>query len=249
MYPFIFFHCTACGILVPRPGTEPGPWQWKCRVLTTGPPRIPLIHFHFASSACSVGVNGWRKRSESLGHRIQRTSGLAQKSLLCGKGSLVPLVAQMVKNLPAMQEWNQMKSLSRVRLFVTTWTVAYQAPPPMGLSRQEYWSGLPFPFPGDLPNPGIKPKSPALQAYEPPRKQCRRTEFNPGVRKIPWIIEWLPILVFLTSESHGQRSLVGLQSMGSQRVGQDWATFTFHMSCCLFTGPSLCACMERKRDV
>ena len=43
---------------------------------------------------------------------------------------------------------------------VTTWTVAHQAPPSMGFSRQEYWSGLPFPSPGDLPNPGIEPGSP-----------------------------------------------------------------------------------------
>ena len=55
------------------------------------------------------------------------------------------------------------KSLSRVRLFSTPWTVAYQAPRSMGFSRQEYWSGLPFPSPGDLPNPGIEPGSPALQ--------------------------------------------------------------------------------------
>ena len=55
---------------------------------------------------------------------------------------------------------SEVKSLSRVRLFVTPWTVAYQAPPPMGFSRQEYWSGLPFPSPGDLPNPGIEPGLP-----------------------------------------------------------------------------------------
>ena len=53
-----------------------------------------------------------------------------------------------------------MKSLSHVRLFATPWTVAYQAPPSMGFSRQEYWSGLPFPSPRDLPNPGIEPGSP-----------------------------------------------------------------------------------------
>ena len=47
---------------------------------------------------------------------------------------------------------------------LTPWTVAYQAPPSMGFSRQESWSGLPFPSPGDLPDPGIKPGSPALQA-------------------------------------------------------------------------------------
>ena len=57
-----------------------------------------------------------------------------------------------------------MKSLSRVRLFATLWTVAYQAPLSMGFSRQEYWSGLPFPFPGDLPDPGIEPGSPTLEA-------------------------------------------------------------------------------------
>jgi len=58
----------------------------------------------------------------------------------------------------------KVKSLSRVRLFATPWSVAYQAPLSMGFSRQEYWSGLPFPSPGDLTNPGIKPRSPALQA-------------------------------------------------------------------------------------
>ena len=57
-----------------------------------------------------------------------------------------------------------MKSLSRVRLFVIPWIVAYLAPPSMGISKQQYWSGLPFPFPGNLPDPGIEPMSPALQA-------------------------------------------------------------------------------------
>ena len=65
-----------------------------------------------------------------------------------------------------------MKSLSRVQLFATPGTVAHQAPPSMGFSRQEYWSELPFPSPGDLPNPGIEPRSPRLQAdaltSEPP---------------------------------------------------------------------------------
>ena len=68
----------------------------------------------------------------------------------------------------------KVKLLSRVRFFVTAWTVAYQAPPSMEFSRQEYWSGLSFPSPGDLPNPGIEPGSPALQAdtlpSEPPGK-------------------------------------------------------------------------------
>ena len=56
------------------------------------------------------------------------------------------------------------KSLSRVRLFATPWTVAYEDPQSMEFSRQEYWSGFPFPSPGDLPDPGIEPGSPALSA-------------------------------------------------------------------------------------
>ena len=52
--------------------------------------------------------------------------------------------------------------LSHVRLFAIPWTVAHQAPLSIGSPGQEYWSGLPFPSPGDLPYPGIKPMSPAL---------------------------------------------------------------------------------------
>ena len=58
----------------------------------------------------------------------------------------------------------KVKSLSHIQLLATPWTAAYQAPLSMGFSRQEYRSGLPFPSPGDLPNPGIEPRSPALQA-------------------------------------------------------------------------------------
>ena len=94
----------------------------------------------------------------------------------------------------------KVKSLSHVSLFATLWTAAHQAPLSMGFSRQEYWSGLPFPSPGDLPNPGIKPRSPALQAdtltSEPPGKPSWTEE--PGI----------------------------LQFTESQRVGHDWATFT-----------------------
>ena len=56
----------------------------------------------------------------------------------------------------------KVKSLSRVQLFVTPWTVAYQDPLSMGFSRQEYWSGVPFPSPGDAPDPRIEPESPSL---------------------------------------------------------------------------------------
>ena len=70
--------------------------------------------------------------------------------------------------------------LSRVRLFETPWTVTYEASLSMGFSRQECWSGLPFPSPGDLPNPRIEPRSPALETdaltSEPPGKS--RHEWN-----------------------------------------------------------------------
>ena len=71
----------------------------------------------------------------------------------------------------------KVKSLSRVQFFVTPWTVAHQAPPSMGFSRQEYRSGLLFTSPGALLDPGIEPESSALQAdsllSEPPGKPGR----------------------------------------------------------------------------
>ena len=71
--------------------------------------------------------------------------------------------------------------VTQVRLFATPWTAAHQAPLSMGFSRQEYWSGLPFPSPGGLPNPGIEPRSPALQAdaltSEPSGKRVANTRW------------------------------------------------------------------------
>ena len=92
------------------------------------------------------------------------------EGLIPGQGTKIPHAVKV-----------KMKSLSCVRLFKTPWTVAYQASPSMGFSRQEYWSGLPFPSPGDLPNSGMEPGSPALEAdaltSEPPGKplQCCET--------------------------------------------------------------------------
>ena len=68
----------------------------------------------------------------------------------------------------------KVKSLSCVRLFAIPWAVAYQAPQSMGFSRQEYWSGLPFPSPGDLPNPGIELRSPTEQADSLPMDPVHR---------------------------------------------------------------------------
>ena len=71
--------------------------------------------------------------------------------------------------------------LSCVQLFVTPWTAAHQAPLFMGFSGQEYWTGLPCPLPGDLPNPGIEPRSPALQANSLPSE--------PRGKPFTWIIK------------------------------------------------------------
>ena len=91
---------------------------------------------------------------------------------------------------------SQVKSFSSVRLFVIPWTVAHQAPPSMGFSRQDYWSGLPCPSPGDLPHPGIKPRSPTLQAdaltSEPPGKpKIRKFKmFRSNTDRLPWVVFW-----------------------------------------------------------
>ena len=66
----------------------------------------------------------------------------------------------LINSIMKVKEKVKVKSLTSVQLFETPWTVAYHALPSMGFSRQEYWSGLPFPFPEDLPDPGIKPGSP-----------------------------------------------------------------------------------------
>ena len=68
--------------------------------------------------------------------------------------------------------------LSHVEFFVTLWTIGHQAPLSMGFPRQEYWSELPFPPPGDLPNPGIEPGSPALQLDSLP--------FEPFITCMTW---------------------------------------------------------------
>ena len=112
------------------------------------------------------------------------------------------------------------KSLSHVRLFATPWTVACQAPPFMGFSRQEYWSGLSFPSPGDLPDPGIETGASALEAdtlpSEPPGKSSITYVYTVSAEKamanhsstLAWKIPWM-------------EEPARLQSMGSLRVGHN----------------------------
>ena len=115
----------------------------------------------------------------------------------------------------------KVKLVISVSLFATPWTVAYQVPPSTEFSRQEYWSGMPFPSPRYLPEPGIKPGCPALQANallsEPPGKTVLSQDPNLG------------LFAFNIGEGNGnplQYSLWTeepdrLQSIGLQRVGHD----------------------------
>ena len=76
------------------------------------------------------------------------------------------------------------KSLSCVRLFVTPWTVAHQAPPSMEFSRQEYWSGLPFPSPRDLPNPETEPVSLSLLHWQVHSSLLSQLESPPHTKSL-----------------------------------------------------------------
>ena len=100
-----------------------------------------------------------------------------------------------------------MKLLSCVRLFATPWTVAYQAPPSMGFSRQGYWSRLPFPSPGDLPNPGIELKSPSLEVDALPFEPLEKPYMQSTSCKMPGWMKYklksrLPGEISMTSEMH-----------------------------------------------
>ena len=89
---------------------------------------------------------------------------------------------------------------SRVRLFAALWTVAHSSPLSVGFSRQEYWSGLPFPSPGDLPHPGINPGLPALQSDSLPSKPSgkpisSKTSFFPVGDFPSSLLQWQPLIL------------------------------------------------------
>ena len=120
-----------------------------------------------ASLLCSWGFS---RQEYWSGYPIPSPEDLPYPGIEPGSPAL--WVDSLPAELPGKPKTRLDYSLSHVRLFATQWTVAHQAPPSMGFSRQEYWSGLPFPSPGDLPDPGIEPRSPALQGdaltSEPP---------------------------------------------------------------------------------
>ena len=122
-------------------------------------------------SKCWIKCIAWEIQLKILYYIVECCCESSLKSSHCSNNNNKPVIM-----------YSEVKSLSRVQLFATPWTVAYQAPPSMGFSRQKYWSGVPFPFPGDLPDPGIEPWSPAFQAdtltSEPPGKSWVAISFS-----------------------------------------------------------------------
>ena len=120
-------------------------------------------------SACNTGdpqFNSWVRKIPWRRDRLPTpvflgfSCGFAGKESACNVRDL-GLIPGLARS-PRERKGYPMKWLSHVRLFATAWSVAYHASPSMGYSRQEYWSGLPFPSPEDLPDPGMEPGSPAL---------------------------------------------------------------------------------------
>ena len=104
------------------------------------------------------------------------------RSLLCS------FTIRNLHNLsPSVTVKVKVKSLSRGQLFGTTCTIAHQDPPSMGFSRQEYWSGLPFLSLGHLPNPGIEPRSPALQSDALTSEPAGKPKYNNNGHLLPHI--------------------------------------------------------------
>ena len=120
--------------------------------------------------------------------------------------------------------WCVLSHFSNVRLFVTLWTVAHQAPLSMGFSRQEYWSGLPCCPPGDLPNPGTEPRSPTLQnslPSEPPGKPK-----NTGVGSLSLLQGNFPNQESNWGLLHCRQILYQLSYKGSPRI-LEWVAYPF----------------------
>ena len=139
--------------------------QW-CSLAVSAPLRISSpISLLWAGLPALAGWNGEKSAAKSL----QSCPTVCDPIDGSPPGSPIPGILQartlewVAISFSNAWKWKvKVKSLSCVRFLVTPWTAAYQAPPPMGFSRQEHWSGLPFPSPGDLPDPGIEPGSPAL---------------------------------------------------------------------------------------
>ena len=127
--------------------------------------------------------------------------------------------------------------LSRVRLFETPWIVAHQTPLSMGFSRQECWSGLTFPSPGDLPNPGIQPESPVLWAdslpSEPPGNPPVDQRYSPVLGRPSFIISPQITLVWLMSHLASLSRWTNLHSESANLSACQSQLSPIHMTHCV----------------
>ena len=193
--------CRACGILVPWPGLNTHAPELEAQNLNRWTTReVPVTsseHFRLPYPGIHLGLFClWCKVSfEDIKFcvicffSLNMNSNLkqipysllgrdfAENQILVFKWMRIQKVSLMKKSLgsePLHTVVVVVNSLSHVQLFATPWTVALQALLFLGFPRQEYWSGLPFPSPGDLPGSGIKSASPALAGRffiaEPPEK-------------------------------------------------------------------------------
>ena len=158
-----------------------GQHVWKFLWLTSPPPSLPntmkvmqvdfcTCNRYAADPKKGLGVDElcgdrwqtprkWRAKLQNVQREIEQVK---DRDIFKMRGLEFLTTIWMSKQWSLTWKRVKLKSLSRVWLFATPWTVAYQDPQSMGFSRQEYWSGLPFPSAGDLPDPGIKPASPVL---------------------------------------------------------------------------------------
>ena len=184
------------GLPLPTPGALPDPGIKPTSLVSLVSPTLAGRFFNISATWEGPGliISGFFFHWWKLKHYFTRSSIdyfwiIKRKYLMCtvyeeiyelseinSWKHIMILLSHIYIRLKTYKDYNIGLKWSRsvVSNSATPWTVAYQAPLSMGFSRQEYWSGLPFPSPGDLPNPAVKARSPALQAdtlpSEPPGK-------------------------------------------------------------------------------
>ena len=144
----------------------------------------PLAHWFFSINTCTATT--WSRVGFMYRRETEDTDGWLRDLSIWGfyypLWVLAPILHAYWGNT-VFHKWKY-SSLSHVQLFVTPWTRAQQAPLSMGFPRQEYWSGLSFPFAEDLPDPGIKPRSLVLQEDSFPSDPPRKPHFTNSLEQI-----------------------------------------------------------------
>ena len=192
-------------------------------------------------SACNARSLGWKDPLEK--GKATHSSILAWR---------IPWTTQTTGSQRVRHNWAtftftfhwsvKVKLLSHVQLFGNPWTIAYQPPPSIGFSRQEYWNGLPFPSPGDLPNPGIDPGSLALQTdalpSEPPGKLYWRMVDLKYCVSLRCTAHWFSLNIFLF-RFLSLTSYYKLLSRVPCTIQYILVGYLFYVLYCVYVNPSL----------